>query len=267
MFPLQEIYETINKKKEIYIKIAQKTHQVDSEMATSIIDGELESYLTRLQKYWENPNAHKSGQPTLTSAQGVNIFLEVMQVGLSFSQSAGHVYVSRLKGTGSAVRYQVTADGLIYQAQKAGAIDHLSEPVLVQKGEPFSIKNTPEGRHVAIHEIIFEGRPPFNFNNFLVGYVYIIYPNGDRELSWISGSRMETYRNKSVNKYLYDDESFIQTKVIKQALRKVRKSPFMQQRVADDEEIITNHMEWEPQINPFDNNGQNTQNIPNSEPF
>lgn len=249
-FPLKEIYEIVTAKIDVYTAIAAKTHKVDGTTGERIAETELETYLSRLQEYWNDPNAHRKGAPTLTARQGVNIFLEVLQSGLSFSQSAGHIYLSRLKGTGTAVGYQPTADGMIYRAQKAGAIDHLSEPVLVQQGEQFSIRNTEQGRHVAEHVARFDGRPPFNFDNLLLGYIYIVYPNGDRELSWISRNRLDQYRQKSLNQSLYNDESFIQTKVIKHALRKVRKSDFMMQLQSEDDETVQEQMEWEQPAAP-----------------
>lgn len=246
-FPLNEIYNTIKGKIEVYVSIATKTHKVDTETAQRIIDSELEIYMNRLSMYEQEDIADtkRPQKATLTIPQGVNIFLEVMTAGLSFSQTANHVYLSRLKGTGTAVGYQLTADGLIYSAQKAGAIDHLSEPVLVQNGEQFSILNTSDGRQIAEHRIVFDGRPAFNFDNLLLGYIYIVYPNGDRELSWISKNRLAEYRNKSINKNLYNDESFIQTKTIKHALRKVRKTSFMISLLAEDDEVIQENRIWE----------------------
>lgn len=246
-FPLNEIYNTIQSKIDIYASIAMKTHKIDAETARRVIDSELEIYMNRLSNY-EQEDLADTKRPikaTLTIPQGVNIFLEVQTAGLSFSQTANHVYLSRLKGTGTAVGYQLTADGSIYSAQKAGAIDHLSEPVLVQNGESFSILSTSDGRQIAEHRIVFDGRPSFNFDQLLLGYVYIVYPNGDRELSWISKNRLAEYRNKSVNKSLYNDESFIQTKVIKHALRKVRKTSFMTSLLADDDETIQENRVWE----------------------
>lgn len=265
-FPLNEIYNTIQSKIDVYVSIATKAHNTDTETAKRIIDSELEIYMSRLQEYGQ-----KEPQATMTIPQGVNIFLEVTTSALSFSQTANHVYLSRLKGTGTAVGYQLTADGLIYSAQKAGAIDHLSEPVLVQVGEQFSILNTPDGKQIAEHRILFDGRPPFNFDNLLLGYIYIVYPNGDRELSWISKNRLTEYRNKSVNKSLYNDESFIQTKTIKHALRKVRKTNFMTSLLAQDDETIQENRIWEEDeltfhaAKPFDQTP--TPQTNNVEPF
>lgn len=236
MVNIQSIHAAIAHpaKKEIYVAVIQKEHSCDKEQAENIFTAELEMYCSRLNKYVSDP---ANSNATLTDAQGVNIFLEVMQAGLSFSEESKHIYLSRLKGTGTAIGYQIQADGLIYQAQRAGSISHCSEPVIVQKGEQFTITNTPDGRHVANHTIHFDNRPPFTFENFLAGYVYVVYPNGARELSWITAARMAEHRAKSQKQANYNDESFIKTKIIKNALRKVRRKQFYGSMEIRDEEL------------------------------
>lgn len=237
---LNNIYSTIMSKKDIYEAIASKSYNVGPETAANIFHGELENYLTRISNYISADP--KNASATLTTDQGVNIFLEVMQNALSFSAIAGHLYLSRLKGTGTGIGYKTTADGEIYLAQKAGAISHLSEPVLVQIGEQFSIKSTTDGKQIAEHVLSFDNKPKFSIDNFLVGYVYIVYPTGDRELTWIGAQRIKELQSKSQKPIMYNDESFVQTKVIKHALRKVRKTPFMQQHQINNEEVIAANM-------------------------
>lgn len=240
---IQKIKTTIDNRANVYKSIIVKSYKVSPDEAEHIYSAELETFLNRLGIYMqENPQA------VITEAQGANIFLEVMQSGLSFSKVANHVYISRLKGTGTSIGYQVTVDGMVFQAQNAGAIDHLSEPVIVFKGEQFKISNTPDGRQIAVHDILFDGRPQFSFGNLLAGYVYAVFPNGDRELSWLSAERLNQYRMKSANQNMYNDESFIQTKIIKHALRKVRKTPFMRMMQQQDDEVIQNNMEWEEEL-------------------
>lgn len=225
MVNIQSIHAAISQpaKKEIYVAVIQKEHGCDKEQAENIFASELEMYCSRLSKYVSDSS---NSAATLSDAQGVNVFLEVMQAGLSFSEESKHIYLSRLKGTGTSIGYQIQADGLIYQAQRAGAISHCSEAVIVQRGEQFSISNTPDGRHVANHVMFFDNRPTFNFSQLLAGYVYVVYPNGARELSWITASRMAEHRAKSQKQSSYNDESFIKTKIIKNALRKVRRKQF-----------------------------------------
>ena len=85
---LNGIYQTIAGKMGIYEAITAKTHKVDEDTAKRIVTGELENFMTRVQNYLGEP---KNANATITAAQGVNIFLEVMQAGLSFSQVANHV--------------------------------------------------------------------------------------------------------------------------------------------------------------------------------
>lgn len=229
---LDNIFSLIKSKQHIYELIAIKSYGVTDDGAKRIVEGELENYMTRLENYFADP---KNKDATITQAQGANIFLEVMQSGLSFSQIANHVYISRMKGSGTAVAYKVTVDGEIYQVQRSGAISHLSEPVVVYNGEFFEIRQTHDGKQIANHTIILAGRPKFDINMLQAGYVYIVYPTGDRELSWISGERIKELRLKSPNQSMYNDESFIQTKIIRHALRKVRKTPFLNTSTYDEE--------------------------------
>lgn len=244
MQTLTDIYTILKSKQQIYETIIAKSFAVTAPGATNIFEGELENFMTRLQNYLTDP---KNKEATITTAQGANIFLEVMQAGLSFSQIANHVYISRMKGTGTAVGYKVTVDGDIYQAQRSGAISHISEPVIVLNGEFFEIRQTHEGKQVANHTILFSGRPKFTLDLMQVGYVYVVYPNGDRELSWVSAERMKELRAKSPNQALYSDESFVQTKIIRHALRKVRKTPFLNTTTIADEESAR---EFEPPTPP-----------------
>ena len=63
---------------------------------------------------------------------------------------------------------------------------------------------------------------------------------------------------------MYNDESFIQTKIIKHALRKVRKSDFMMQLQAEDDEVIAENMEW---TEPTTTATEETQTNNTNEPF
>lgn len=253
---IEQVYNQVMANIALYEQIAQKAHRIDADEAKRIVNAELSNYLARLKMYMSDP---KNKDAQLTIENGVNIFLEVMQAGLSFSSIANHVYISRMKGSGLNITYKVTADGEIYLAQKSGAIDHCSEPVLVWRGEMFSIINTPDGRHVAQHQMFFDGKPKFSLENMIAGYVYVVYPDGSRELSWLSQERLKELRAKSQNPAMYDDESFIQTKIIKHALRKVRKTPYY--FTLDKEEVV------EPQPQPQPQQQYHIPNIPNNDIF
>ena len=221
-FQLTEVVDTINKKKNIYIAIIERAFNVDSEQAENIFVMELENFKERAKTYFEESNI----KPTLTVLQGTNIFLEVLQQGLSFSQSSGLIYMSRLKGTGTAMGYEITVYGKIILAQASGAISHITEPIIVRKDEvDFSIKTDDNGRLIAHHTLSFTDESKFTYNDFKVGYCYIVYPDGTRELSFTDKNKMDKSFNlaQEKNKDMYNDITFLQTKVLKRAISKIRK--------------------------------------------
>lgn len=248
---VQQIADKILEKKSIYIDI------VGSEQ---VFNSELEAYKMRL--------FNSLNDAEITVPIGVNIFLEVMQIGLSFAPAKEHIYLSRLKGTGKYLGYKVTIDGQIYQAQEAGAISHLSEPVIVTKEQDFKIVNTPDGKQLAVGDIVFDNQDNFKLANMKVGYVYIVYPNGERELSWITGKRLTELQAKSQNAYLYNDESFIQTKILLHALRKVRKTNSKLKTIQNEtDEIIAQNMEHDEPIEQPNILPQEPENTGTDEPF
>lgn len=228
-YELEPIAAKIEEKRDIYISLIKKNYGSTEEMASDVFTSENEAYIERLKDYYNEQYKvkEKRGLPEITEFQGVNIFLEVMQMGLSFAPAAGLVYLSRLKGTGKSVGYQITGKGEIYLCQKAGSIDHLSEVVIVRNGEEFSIKSKNDGTKWADHTLNFDGSG-FNYeNDFKCGYVYLVYPSGDRELYWVNRATMDKARSLSMNKAMYNDESFLKTKVIRRALKNVNKTPFL----------------------------------------
>lgn len=214
---LNEIYGAIIAKVDTYIPMAAQAHRCDNAAAERIVAAESEMLMTRLHEHMTT--AKQPG--ALTTVQAVALFAKVLMSGLTFSEIADHVYISRLKGSGSAVAFQVTANGLLHLAKRAGAISHTSEVVLAIQGEPLSIESGPDGNFVVRHQIFFEGRPPFSFDIFTVGYMYITYPSGQRELHWIDRNRMAQFRQKSSKPASYDDERFVKTKVLRHCLKNV----------------------------------------------
>src|SRR5690554_3414166 len=101
-FKLTEVLETLEKKRGIYISLIQSVFKVDKDMSENIFNGELENFKERSKTYYSE---QKNQKPTMSVLQGTNIFLEVIHLGLSFSKSADLIYLSRLKGTGTAVGY------------------------------------------------------------------------------------------------------------------------------------------------------------------
>lgn len=231
-FKLTEVLETLEKKRGIYISLIQSVFKVDKDMSENIFNGELENFKERSKTYYSE---QKNQKPTMSVLQGTNIFLEVIHLGLSFSKSADLIYLSRLKGTGTAVGYQPTVRGEIFLAMNSGAISHISEPVIVKNSEPFKLKTNDEGKLIAHHEIDFENQKFDYLKDFKIGYCYITYPNGDREISYTDKVKMDKSHSMSPAKAMYNDLTFLQSKVIRRALHSIRKVALHNQmEVAED---------------------------------
>lgn len=239
-FKLDESIKKIQSKKNVYISLVSKNYGVEPETAENIFVSELEAFSERMKTYFNSEYVkNKNNTPTLSELQGTNIFLEVMQMGLSFAPAAGLVYVSRLKGTGTAVGYQITAKGEIYLAQRSGAIDYISDPVIVINSEEFQIKSNPDGTKYVDHTINFDRKESIEFlKDYKCGYVFITFPNGDKDLRWVDFSRMKKSYDMSPGKKNYNDISFLQTKVILRALRNIRKVPFLMSMAGMPDDVV-----------------------------
>lgn len=219
-YRVNEVVERILSKRETYERIIANTFSCELERAGFILDSELELFSERAKAYYMG----EKNPPQMTELQGMNIFVEVLQMGLSFNKASNHVYFSRLKGTGVSVGYQVTVNGLLYLAQKSGAISHVSEVVIVKQGEPFKIKTDENGKFYVEHEITFDNVEPFSYDQLSVGYVYVTYSSGDRELHWMSREKLDKSKAMSQKTETYNEENMLKSKIIKNALRYVRKT-------------------------------------------
>lgn len=231
MFELTKVIEVLNSKREVYLSLIQKVFKVDENSATNIFESEIENFKERAKTYF---TAQKN-KPTMSVLQGTNIFLEVLHLGLSFSKSADLIYLSKLKGTGTAVGYQPTVRGDVFMATNSGAISHISEPVIVRNTDSFKLKTNDQGRLIAHHEIDFDNQKFDYSKDFKIGYCYITYPNGDREISYTDKVKMDKSYSLSPSQSMYNDITFLQSKVIKRALHQIRKSPIHSQMSVVDE--------------------------------
>ena len=234
---LSSIASKIELKRSIYVALIRSnlahfnsSNEDKTHFAEDVFTSELEAFIERIKSY-ANENVNKP--PTLTEFQGVNIFLEVMQMGLSFAPAAGLIYLSRLKGTGTAIGYQITVKGMVFLATKAGSISHVSEVVIVRNNEPFKIVNK-ENVLTVEHEMDFSASN-FDYNDFKCGYVYITYPSGDKELKWTDKATMDKAFGLSMNKAMYNDTSFLKSKVMKRALKFENKTSFLMNSISIDE--------------------------------
>src|SRR5690625_2919287 len=98
-FPFKETREKIEEKRDIYISLIKsnttylnQSEEEKESIANDLFTSELEMYIQRLKVYYfeclEENKRKGSAMPTLSIFQGVNIFLEVLQTGLSFSESS-----------------------------------------------------------------------------------------------------------------------------------------------------------------------------------
>lgn len=233
-FPFKEIAEKIEKKRDVYIALIRSTFnfsaQSDAEktqIANDKFTAEKEIYIERLKSYYVDCLAeHKTkgrAMPTLSIFQGANIFMEVMQTGLSFSETANHIYLAVMKGSRGAVSWSQSADGVVYLAQKSGAISHLSDVVIVRKGEKIAITN--ENGELKVKHSMEISDAPFEYRkDFLCGYVYVVYPGGYRELRVVTRQQMDDAYSMSRKPENYNKLSMLKSKVVRRALRFDRKT-------------------------------------------
>lgn len=210
------IYREIQSRGETFAKIAANARR--DEKPELIVETEIELFCNRL---YSALSVKRPG--TITVTQALAIFTKVLAAGLTFSEVANHIYLAQFPGSGGAITYHPTVDGYMHLARRAGLISNASEIVIVLQGERFSISNGQDGMLYANHEIFFEGRPKFTFDLFQVGYVYLTYPNGTRELHYVSRPRMEQIRSMSRDQSRYNDEGFVKTKILRHSLKYVGK--------------------------------------------
>jgi hypothetical protein len=232
-FPFKEISEKIEAKREIYISLIRSTFNFSSvndeektQIANDKFTAEKELYIERLKEYYiDSLEEHKNkggAMPTLSVFQGVNIFLEVIQSGLSFSEVSNHIYLAVMVGSRGEVAWKMTSDAVVYMAQRVGAISHISDVVIVRNDEDFEVFNE-DGEFKVKHSLKFDTNEINYEKDFLCGYVYVIYPSGYRELRLINRQQMDDAYKMSSRKSNYNKISMLKSKVVKRALRFDRK--------------------------------------------
>lgn len=232
-FPFKEISEKIEAKRDIYISLIRSTFNfspVNDEEKTQIASdkftAEKELYIERLKSYYiDSLEEHKSkgtAMPTLSVFQGVNIFMEVIQSGLSFSEISNHIYLAVMIGSRGEVTWKMTSDAVVYMAQRVGAISHISDVVIVRNDEDFEVYNE-NGEFKVRHNLKFDNEEINYERDFLCGYVYVVYPSGYRELRLINRQQMDDAYKMSRKQANYNKISMLKSKVVKRALRFDRK--------------------------------------------
>jgi len=248
----QAVLEQIQKKEDTYKAIVAEGWKCKGEKADAIYSTQLTTFIKRLDMYL-NHTVHKK-EPKITVAQGCNIFFQVMALGLSFSEDMKHVYLGTLPGGGGYVCHQIARDGYVYMARRSGQVKNISEVGFVYKvgkGEqPQGYITVENGRHKLVHHRVDMRK--FSLDALEFAYVFLERPNGVMEVKWTTGERLLELREKSTLKNMYDDESFIKTKVTKNALKGIIKLP---SDPAVDEAI------------EYEDNGDLVEEFPDMEPF
>lgn len=232
-FPFKEISEKIEAKRDIYISLIKsnttylnQSEEEKESIANDLFTAELEMYIQRLKVYYfeclEENKSKGLSMPTLSIFQGVNIFLEVLQTGLSFSETSNHIYLAQMIGSRGEVAWKYTADAVVFLCQRSGAISHISDVIIVSKNEDFEVYN--ENGEFKVKHTLKALPEDFNYErDFGCGYVYVVYPSGYRELRMVNRKQMDDAYKMSKRKSNYNMISMLKSKTVKRALRFDRK--------------------------------------------
>ena len=183
-------------------------------------------------------------------------FLEVVGNGLSFNQTNKHVY---LMPRGERLTYQVTADGMIYQAKQAGSLERVTKPVIVYDCDALR-REYVDGEL----KISYSPADRTGDEKIVGGFVYLVYKDGTREgvyMDYPMIDRLAKYsakQNRGKANALYTandgqiDEGFFQTKLIKYALKNVRKNGSVGENEVNEEGLLLRD-----DANPYDSSAAN----------
>lgn len=247
---------------ERFTKIFGAVHKVDSDRAKSMYEVEKFHFMKEI--------AEKNIPADVTAISAMGVFLDVVSNGLSFSSTSRHVFLmtrnvnSKRKdpSTGKDIYetrlvFSTQPDGKIYQAQRAGAIDYVTKPVMVYEGDAFSLETNERGNQIVRHTAVI----PRTSTKIIAGYVYVVYPNGMREPFWMDTAdldRLKGYSERNNAKWdaasrqrvpgpanaLYTsnngqiDPGFFGAKLINFALKNVRKMTVPSANEVDDNEVV-----------------------------
>lgn len=221
---LIEKEETVERFSKMFAAIHQATLQKGKEM----FEVEKFNFLSRTKDL------------QFTPVSGMSVFLEVVSNGLSFSQTNSHVYLmtrNHNAGTKASPKwekrlvYEVSADGRIFQAVQAGAIQRVSKPIIIYDCDEISLEYR-DGKEELVHKPSMDRTKDAKIKG---GYCYVTHANGERELIRMDLNdieRLSKYsakQNKGNANALYTsnggqiDVGFFQTKLIKYALKNIRK--------------------------------------------
>lgn len=208
-----------------FAAIYQAVNQCSLEQATQMAEAERFNYMALLQDIGD-----------VTPISAMKVFLEVISMGLTFNQAQKQVYLlARNAKNGDQwekrLNYVITADGMIHLAETAGSIKYVGKPMLVYDGEDFEMK-VIEGVTIINHKL----KLSHSENAKIIGgYCKVVMANGENDWTVLTIediTRLAGFsakQNKGTPNPLYTsnngqiDKGFFQTKIIKTALKNIRK--------------------------------------------
>jgi hypothetical protein len=233
-----EAPETLNR----FTKIFGAIQKVDDTAARQMFEVEKFHFMKEVQE---------KGIQDVTPVSAMGVFLDVVSNGLSFASGAKHVYLmtrnvkvknGNQESWEKRLVFSTSPDGKIFQAQRSGAIEYVTKPVIVYEGDEFAVGTNDQGEQIIRHQVKF----PRTSNKIVAGYVYVVMKSGKREPYWMDLSdiqRLAGYSAKQNAKWdaakkekvpgdpnaLYNvngqiDPGFFGAKLINFALKNVRKS-------------------------------------------
>ena len=99
------IYREIQSRGETFAKIAANARRDDR--PELIVETELELFCSRI---YSALSVKRPG--TITETQALAIFTKVLASGLTFSEVANHIYLAQFPGSGGAITYHPTVEGI-----------------------------------------------------------------------------------------------------------------------------------------------------------
>lgn len=215
--------------KEKFINIYQAVHSVSKDDAANFLEVELFNFKSILR---DKPKLKECNELSVAG-----VFLEVISNGLSFDSGSRHVY---LIPRGRKLTYQYTAEALIFLTVSAGSIKDCSVPTIVYEGDEISV-STVNNMKVINHT----PKIPRQSEKIIGGFCIKTLADGSKDAFWMDVSsieRLKKYSAKSggVNA-LYSsgsdgqiDEGFFKTKIVKAALKNVRRKKTLTDNEYDD---------------------------------
>lgn len=191
-----------------------------------------------------------------------DVFLEVIENGLSFSKGAEHVYLMYYTHTlkvkteegikevkEKRLAYSRQPNGAIFLCQRAGVLDRLNDPVIVYEGDEFDYWE--EGGRTNVRYKKMKDAP--TKRKIIAGFVCKIFPDKTFSYFVMDLSAIERLKAYSAKKFggnanaLYTSNSgqidvgFLAAKLKKHACNSLIKRPFTAIHEMDDELIPVTH--------------------------